>query len=133
MKFKITTSMLISFGLLFFTGCGVTQFNGNVGSAVKPNGIPLPAPHARNTDSTTRKIENAFTKSKDLQGTYIYADREGANVLLSGLVINEKQKFIASAVANSFITNGLVLNRVAIYKPIVANNQPTTKIVKIKK
>lgn len=135
MKFKVSISTLVGTSLLFFTGCGVTQFNGNV--SVKQdtkveNGLPLPAPHARNTDSTTRKIENAFAKSKDLTQTYIYADRDGSNVLLSGIVANEKQRFIASAIANSFITNGLVVNRVEIYRPNVVKN-PTTKIVQIKK
>ncbi|MDD5358957.1 MAG: hypothetical protein PHI79_01645 [Sulfurovaceae bacterium] len=134
MKFKIGLStLLMSYSLLVFTGCGVVQFNGNVSSTVKENGLPLPAPHARNTDSTTRKIENAFEKSKDLYRTYIYADRDGSNVILSGIVINEKQRFIASAIANSFITNGFVINRVEIYKPNVVKNQSTTKIAQTKK
>jgi hypothetical protein len=134
MKFKIGLStLLISSSLLVFTGCGVVQFNGNVSPKVKENGLPIPAPHARNTDSTTRKIENAFANSRDLEKTYIYADIDGSNILLSGIVINEKQKFIASAIANSFITHGFVINRVDIYKPNIVKNQSTTKIAQTKK
>lgn len=138
MKFKIMASMLIAFNLLFFTGCQVSQLGNNILPAGKQNKktevrLPEPAPHSRNRDLTTQKIENAFAKSKDLDKTYIYADRDGSNIILTGIVANEKQKFIASAIANSFVNSGVVINRVEIYRPSVAKNPSTTQISQTKK
>ncbi|MBD3807846.1 MAG: hypothetical protein IE880_03915, partial [Epsilonproteobacteria bacterium] len=93
MKFKITASMLIGVSLLFFTGCGGLELWSGVSLSGKQggqleNGLPKPIAHKRNTDSTTRSIENAFAKSKDLDKTYIYADRDGSNIILTGIVAN---------------------------------------------
>lgn len=138
MKFKITASMFIAANLLFLTGCGVSQLGSSVSLADKQsgnleNGLPLPLPHKRNTDSTTRSIENAFSKSRDLEKTYLYADIDGSNILLTGIVANEKQKFIASAIANSFVNRGMVINRVEIYKPSALKNSSAVQIKQTKK
>ncbi|KIM03435.1 MAG: hypothetical protein KN64_12190 [Sulfurovum sp. AS07-7] len=138
MKLKITVSMFIAANLLFFTGCGVSQPGSNLLPAGKQSGqlernLPKPPAHARNTDSITEKIESAFAKNKDLDKTYIYADRDNSNILLTGIVANEKQKFIASAIANSFVTSGIVVNRVEIYRPNMVKNPIPQKIVQTKK
>jgi osmotically-inducible protein OsmY len=138
MKFKITTIIFVAANLLFFTGCGVSQLGSSVSLTSKQGvrsgtDLPPPAPHARNTDSTTRSIENAFSKSRDLEKTYLYADIDGSNVLLTGIVANEKQKFIASAIANSFVNRGMVINRVEIYRPITVKNASTPQAAQTKK
>ncbi len=136
MRNKIFISLLTA-SSLFWTGCGVSQLGSSVSLAGKQSGqlesgLPKPLAHARNTDSTTRKIESAFAKSRDLDKTYIYADRDSSNILLTGIVANEKQKFIASAIANSFVTTGIVVNRVEIYKPSAASPMPS-KMAQTKK
>lgn len=138
MKFKTTMNILIGVNLLFLTGCGMSNLGIDASLAGKPGtkveaGLPIPPTHNRNTNSITRSIEGGFKNSKELRGTYIYADTDGSNIVLSGIVVNEKQKFIASAIANSYVKNALVINRVEIYRPNLAKNQLPAKIEQIKK
>jgi osmotically-inducible protein OsmY len=119
MKIKIYINMIIASGLLLWTGCGM--------SGVSSLGMTSGGSHPRNTNYTTRKIEDAFAQCKELSKANIYADKDGSNIVLSGKVTSQRQKLMASAIANSYVTDSLVINRIEIYKPSVAKNQSQMK------
>ncbi len=70
----------------------------------------------RATNTLTRKIETTLKNSKELKGSNIYAQSVPAGVLLTGTVITERQKYLASTIANSLVKKGTVTNRIDIVK-----------------
>jgi osmotically-inducible protein OsmY len=79
-------------------------------------GISTDTGKTRATNTLTRKIENAFHNSKELKSSNIYAEVAPNGVLLTGMVTTEKQKYLASTIANSFVKKGTVINRITIIK-----------------
>lgn len=72
---------------------------------------------ARVTNYLTRNIEKTLNNCKELEGSNIYAEIAPNGVLLTGTVITEKQKYLASAIANSLVKKKMVINRITIRKP----------------
>lgn len=70
----------------------------------------------RITNSLTKNIEKKFDNCKELQGSNIYAEVAPNGILLTGTVITEKQKYLASTIANSLVKKGTVSNRITIMK-----------------
>jgi osmotically-inducible protein OsmY len=81
----------------------------------------------RATNALTRQIETVLKNSKELKGSNIYAASVPTGVLLTGTVITERQKYLASTIANSLVKKGTVTNRTTIIKLQIQ------KSVKIKK
>ncbi|MBN2721773.1 MAG: hypothetical protein JXQ77_03015 [Campylobacterales bacterium] len=105
-KTLISSILLISITWLI-SGCSAT--NGTITATKK-------AP-TRVTNFLTRDIEKKLNHCKELEGSNIYAEVAPNGILLTGTTITEKQKYLASAIANSLVKKGTVINRIAVIKP----------------
>lgn len=104
-KTLISSILLLSMSWLI-SGCSAT--NGTITATKEAS--------TRVTNYLTRNIEKKLNNCKELEGSNIYAEVAPNGVLLTGKVITEKQKYLASAIANSLVKKGTVTNRITIIK-----------------
>ncbi len=78
----------------------------------------------RTTNYLTKNIEKKLNNCKELEGSNIYAEVAPNGILLTGSVTTEKQKYLASTIANSLVKKGTVSNRIAIIKPKTKRTTP---------
>ncbi|MDD5406565.1 MAG: BON domain-containing protein [Sulfurovaceae bacterium] len=105
---KTIINIIILIGMTWLiSGCAMTNFENN-NIAVQGT-----------TNSLTRNIERALNNCEELKGSNIRAGSVPAGIFLTGTVTTEKQKYLASTIANSMINRGIVINRITILKPLV--------------
>jgi len=106
MKKALISSILLLGMTWLVSGCSAT--NGTITATKEAS--------TRVTNSLTRNIEKKLNNCKELEGSNIYAEVAPNGVLLTGTVITEKQKYLASAIANSLVKKGTVINRITTIK-----------------
>lgn len=109
-KTIINIAILISISWLI-SGCAVSNISTATGKPMVTNAL-------------TRKIETTLNNSKELQGTNIKAESVPTGILLSGTVATERQKYLASTIANSLVKRGTVINRITFTRLQIKKPNP---------